>query len=272
MARLYRAAFARQQQRHLGLLSTDPRLRRATKRRLITDTSKSVLKNPDSLEKTDVSVESPKKEGIQMKEFKISRVPVNSTDQTIVIDQTAFGSIGSLESKDFTEITSNLTETTDIADSTDESSTSDESSTKIPGIPQYLMSGKYVNGELSDSDHPESIISKEASLRDDDGLRTIESGNGTERIAESKLNSTNSRLRASGMGMVQVRMQNTTVLEDGSTRLIYSVHLGGKPVPAETAAKDMALLSPQEVALELGAPVIIQGERKLKFQGFYLGR
>ncbi|XP_053971084.1 uncharacterized protein LOC128872433 [Hylaeus volcanicus] len=63
---------------------------------------------------------------------------------------------------------------------------------------------------------------------------------------------------------VQVRMQNTSVTESGSTRLIYSVHLGGKPVPAEIAAKDMALLSPQEVALELGAPVLIQSEPYIK--------
>lgn len=64
-------------------------------------------------------------------------------------------------------------------------------------------------------------------------------------------------------GIVKVRMQNTSVIEGGATRLIYSVHLDGKPVPAETAARDMALLSPQEVALELGAPVIIQSEREL---------
>jgi len=63
-------------------------------------------------------------------------------------------------------------------------------------------------------------------------------------------------------GVVKVRMQNTSVIEGGATRLIYSVHLDDKPVPAETAARDMALLSPQEVALELGAPVIIQSERK----------
>ncbi|XP_076296942.1 uncharacterized protein LOC143217070 [Lasioglossum baleicum] len=64
--------------------------------------------------------------------------------------------------------------------------------------------------------------------------------------------------------IVQVRMQNTSITENGATRLIYSVHLGGKPVPAETAARDMALLSPQEVALELGAPVLIQSEPYLK--------
>ncbi|XP_043508288.1 uncharacterized protein LOC122527821 isoform X2 [Frieseomelitta varia] len=67
-----------------------------------------------------------------------------------------------------------------------------------------------------------------------------------------------------GDEIVQVRMQNTSVTESGATKLIYSVHLGGKPVPAETAARDMALLSPQEVALELGAPVLIQSEPYLK--------
>lgn len=79
-----------------------------------------------------------------------------------------------------------------------------------------------------------------------------------------------------GDEIVQVRMQNTSVTESGATKLIYSVHLGGKPVPAETAARDMALLSPQEVALELGAPVLIQSERKLhychSFIFFFFGR
>jgi len=72
-----------------------------------------------------------------------------------------------------------------------------------------------------------------------------------------------SKLRlADSSGIVKVRMQNTSVIEGGAMRLIYSVHLDGKPVPAETAARDMSLLSPQEVALELGAPVIIQSERE----------
>lgn len=77
--------------------------------------------------------------------------------------------------------------------------------------------------------------------------------------------SSSSRLKTAGTGIVQVKMQNTSVQQDGSTKLIYSVHLGGKPVPAETAAKDMALLSSQEVALELGVPVIIQSQRKVFF-------
>lgn len=77
--------------------------------------------------------------------------------------------------------------------------------------------------------------------------------------------SNHSKLRLldrTGEETVQVRMQNTSITESGATKLIYSVHLGGKPVPAETAARDMALLSSQEVALELGAPVLIQSERK----------
>lgn len=77
-------------------------------------------------------------------------------------------------------------------------------------------------------------------------------------------------LDRSGDEAVQVRMQNTSVTDSGATKLIYSVHLGGKPVPAETAARDMALLSPQEVALELGAPVLIQSERKYYTCSSYL--
>jgi len=91
----------------------------------------------------------------------------------------------------------------------------------------------------------------------------------TESISKSRSNdnedaSVRSRLRlADGSipGVVKVRMQNTSIFE-GAMRLIYSVHLDDKPVLAEMAARDMMLLSPQEVALELGAPVIIQSERK----------
>lgn len=85
---------------------------------------------------------------------------------------------------------------------------------------------------------------------------------------DGKSISNHSKLRLldrTGEETVQVRMQNTSITESGATKLIYSVHLGGKPVPAETAARDMALLSSQEVALELGAPVLIQSERKCLF-------
>lgn len=88
------------------------------------------------------------------------------------------------------------------------------------------------------------------------------SGNRSNEDATANLRSRLRLADGSIPGIVKVRMQNTSVIEGGATRLIYSVHLDGKPVPAETAARDMALISPQEVALELGAPVIIQSERK----------
>lgn len=84
-----------------------------------------------------------------------------------------------------------------------------------------------------------------------------------ERNNSEPFNVTREKLRSLEVGKVEVRMQNTSLTRDGETRLIYSVHLGGEPVPAASAARDMALLSEQEVALELGAPVIIQSERKL---------
>jgi hypothetical protein len=65
------------------------------------------------------------------------------------------------------------------------------------------------------------------------------------------------------IGLVQVRMHNISLTETGNTKLIYTVHLDGKPVSAETAAKDMTLLSAQEVAFELGVPTLIQSEREL---------
>lgn len=68
---------------------------------------------------------------------------------------------------------------------------------------------------------------------------------------------------AENVNLVQVRMQDVAVMDNSNLRLIYSVHLGGKPVPAEIAAKDMSLLSSQEVALELGTPVLVQSTRKL---------
>lgn len=104
------------------------------------------------------------------------------------------------------------------------------------------------------------IPSSDSKLNTDDSISRSRSSDNEDVSASIR-----SRLRlADGSipGVVKVRMQNTSVIEGGATRLIYSVHLDGKPVPAETAARDMALLSPQEVALELGAPVIIQSERK----------
>ncbi|XP_063988044.1 uncharacterized protein LOC135168089 isoform X3 [Diachasmimorpha longicaudata] len=295
LARLYRAAFARQQQRHLGLLSTDPRLRRATKRRLITANTKSILKTPNDSAEKITSIDSlslvteassslqVKNEGVRMKEFKISndyKFIIDSPD----IDQTTefpklrkssdvlpnFQAHPLQSPKENTKITP-IPDTIQVMENTEEySSLSKEylSTARIAGIPQYLIGiNSQFHGDMSDAD--ENLKPTIHNAKDEViGLKkTNEKAeeNGTEVMREpqlAKLNSTNFRLRTSGM--VQVRMQNTTVLEDGSTRLIYSVHLGGKPVPAETAAKDMSLLSPQEVALELGAPVIIQSEPYLK--------
>lgn len=106
------------------------------------------------------------------------------------------------------------------------------------------------------------IPPSDSKLDTDSASRSRSTSNNDDKDASANIRS---RLRfADGSipGVVKVRMQNTSVIEGGATRLIYSVHLDGKPVPAETAARDMALLSPQEVALELGAPVIIQSERK----------
>ncbi|XP_011306474.1 uncharacterized protein [Fopius arisanus] len=294
LARLYRAAFARQQQRHLGLLSTDPRLRRATKRKLITENT--ALKNPnESLERStspsliteSSSTIQPKRESVRMREVKISSdykflidtPDIDQTTESTLLVETprvpfqVEGHQKTAISLETTEITStdgvsSTPRTIEPTEKTVEYSPSIEESRNW-GNPQYLMSAK---SELySNVDDQEAVMEGTVPLGDGDVIRvkkTGESGeNGTEVVRDQqsgKTNSTNSRLRTSGMGVVQVRMQNTTVLEDGSTRLIYSVHLGGKPVPAETAAKDMALLSSQEVALELGAPVIIQSEPYLK--------
>lgn len=108
---------------------------------------------------------------------------------------------------------------------------------------------------LSSVAHKAQVPSENQPVPEKQISNVIES-EGTEMHSELRL------MDISAVETVHVRMQNTSVTDGGATRLIYSVHLGGKPVPAETAARDMALLSPQEVALELGAPVLIQSERK----------
>lgn len=57
-----------------------------------------------------------------------------------------------------------------------------------------------------------------------------------------------------------------------SLRVIYWVSVGGRPVPARTAARDMLLLADAEVAAELGYPVTTKAERKFiisKIKMFY---
>lgn len=50
------------------------------------------------------------------------------------------------------------------------------------------------------------------------------------------------------------------------TEIIYSVFVAGKPVLATTAAKDMELLSNDEVVQVLESPIMTKAERKC----FYL--
>lgn len=127
-----------------------------------------------------------------------------------------------------------------------------------------------VEADIGTNNHSGELFSRESTPMDtfDSNLNVdVVSKNRPTSSSENESASTavRSKMRlvdGSVPGVVKVRMQNTSVIEGGATRLIYSVHLDGKPVPAETAARDMALLSPQEVALELGAPVIIQSERE----------
>lgn len=121
---------------------------------------------------------------------------------------------------------------------------SDETGDSSEQIPQELMPTS--TDSKSDSKSNTDVVSRNRSSDEESiGMRS------RLRLADGSI-----------PGVVRVRMQNTSVTEGGAMRLIYSVHLDDKPVPAEMAARDMALLSPQEVALELGAPVIIQSERE----------
>ena len=61
---------------------------------------------------------------------------------------------------------------------------------------------------------------------------------------------------------VYVRVHNLTVTDDGNLELVYSVRVAGKPILATTAAKDMRLVSDNEVTAELGYTVITKAERK----------
>lgn len=48
----------------------------------------------------------------------------------------------------------------------------------------------------------------------------------------------------------------------GAARLLYWVRVRGRPVPAATAAHDMRLISDNEMAAELGLPIITKAERE----------
>jgi hypothetical protein len=61
---------------------------------------------------------------------------------------------------------------------------------------------------------------------------------------------------------VVVHVHNRTSKNTDELELVYTVHVGGKPVLAVAAAEDMKLVSNTEVTAELGYPVITKAERK----------
>jgi hypothetical protein len=61
---------------------------------------------------------------------------------------------------------------------------------------------------------------------------------------------------------VAVYVHNRTSKNADELQLIYTVHVGGKPVLAVAAAEDMKLVSNTEVTAELGYPVITKAERE----------
>ncbi|XP_015593385.1 uncharacterized protein LOC107266895 isoform X2 [Cephus cinctus] len=259
LARLYRTAFSRQQQRHLGLLSTDARIRRAARKRALRD--RAGLKRNDSRIEivvtnnfsttTEANFETTVKIPTKVKHMRAIRIPKNRTiieDFENVNNKKVYAN--TTVSKDDRE---NFRSRLMFAMETNNNESILDPSLLLKRLNETPVPFHNVNQfqeKTSGSLHSLFSIAQEH-ISDQSNLTDI-------------MNMTKSKLRIPDVGTVQVRMTNTSVIEGGATRLIYSVHLGGKPVPAATAAKDMALLSEQEVAIELGAPVIIQSEPFLK--------
>ncbi|XP_072750702.1 uncharacterized protein [Anoplolepis gracilipes] len=291
LARLYRAAFSRQQQRHLGLLSTDPRSRRdALLRGLV---GRKVI--PGRFESSrvkvheeEVSVSATKTQSSELTISTIDNSSIRAETEASVSNLTEdnklyFSNISQTKSMRMIEIPRSKTmllPTFDI----DASDDREKSTKKDFALKKTMKTLKEDTRSLPLDDEPTTIDptyidDSTGNSRDQIPLELMTTSTELKFESKSKTNvsrnqsndddsaSMRSKLRlADGSipGVVKVRMQNTSVIEGGAMRLIYSVHLDDKPVPAEMAARDMALLSPQEVALELGAPVIIQSEPYLK--------
>ncbi|XP_043667090.1 uncharacterized protein LOC122628661 isoform X1 [Vespula pensylvanica] len=254
LARLYRTAFSRQQQRHLGLLSTDPRARRATEQRGFHErmTTGTILQK-SSKENATIPTES----SIELKEERM--IDVSKRGRKF------FGKFRNNDSEILDNVfNKNQThEDLNLGDN-EKSSKKVESNLNYLGLKKLRL--RSLNKQEDDDDimltNSSSMIFKDqhplnfSSRSPVDWKRTEESNKDINLTGRSKLRSLD--------GVVQIKMHNTSIIEGEGTRLIYSVHLDGKPVPAETAARDMALLSSQEVALELGVPVIIRSEPYLK--------
>ncbi|KAL0102839.1 hypothetical protein PUN28_018258 [Cardiocondyla obscurior] len=291
LARLYRTAFSRQQQRHLGLLSMDPRSRRDALLRGFINRKNA----QDHLGAFRVKI--PRKKIIantttigESSELTIGTVGSTSTQKETetstpsLIDDKFLSNVTQVKSMKMIEIPrpkKMLLPILDVDATNDyEKPAKDDFALKkiIRTLKGETKSLPMQNDE-SVTDDPERFNPEATNINQQfppevTSMPASDSNLSTEKVSRNRSTdkenagaNTRSRLRlADGSipGVVKVRMQNTSVIEGGAMRLIYSVHLDGKPVPAETAARDMSLLSPQEVALELGAPVIIQSEPYLK--------
>ncbi|EFN88575.1 hypothetical protein EAI_12016 [Harpegnathos saltator] len=286
LARLYRAAFSRQQQRHLGLLSTDPRSRRnalsrgyasrksapghfgassqAGVRQTETpanagEAQPTELTVGDSSSDTATEAGVPSLAGdktqlpndIRVKSMKMIEIPRPKKMLLPTFDTMDDYEKPTKEGLALKKIIKTLKEDTQAS-----SSENDEFTSIEPEI--GTSSGELFPREFTPAPYAKSNVDVVAS--ENRSTTSLSENESASAAVRSKMR----LVDGSVPGIVKVRMQNTSVIEGGATRLIYSVHLDGKPVPAETAARDMALLSPQEVALELGAPVIIQSEPYLK--------
>ncbi|CAK9821272.1 hypothetical protein ANTRET_LOCUS36 [Anthophora retusa] len=207
LARLYRTAFSRQQQHHLGLLPTDVRFQRLSRERDLVKNKPEIPKREKVFENSAIS---PAK----------LRVETNSEPQVSTIPEPA-------KELQLSKFKSTLFPTPDISDI---------------------------------RNHNEHAISTRTG---DFQLKKLNV------IKEQELSGTNTSTTTAIMDYTEDTTDYTSqryLHDDVSDNLPSAVHnsqnlSGGKPVPAETAARDMALLSSQEVALELGAPVLIQSER-----------
>ncbi|KAK2587457.1 hypothetical protein KPH14_003165 [Odynerus spinipes] len=265
LARLYRTAFSRQQQRHLGLLSTDPRARRATEQRgfhekpaastILQKLSKEnvtiAIINSTAATPTKLNGDNTTEVSKRKRKFP-SKFRINDTEilESIVIDKTHEDPIEQEEKSTDNETIPISSETTRLT-------------------LKHLNLKKMRLRRLSKRE-PEDVTRQNSSLMSimNQVLQNSSSMSPAvwrrpDEIDRNTSSTDRSKLR-SLEGVVQVKMHNISVVEGEGTRLIYSVHLGGKPVPAETAARDMALLSPQEVALELGVPVVVRSKPYLE--------
>ncbi|XP_076236343.1 uncharacterized protein LOC143180480 [Calliopsis andreniformis] len=267
LARLYRTAFSRQQQRHLGLLQTNLVSQRLAGERSFVRSKPEIAPIQEEMSVnaavSPVSLTSQINSELQASSLiKSARMTGVSLLENSFSPSSHIDDAGSYNESIYEDELFNSKNSSTIKEETPSSSTDSMFATNAMDVTenstyylnQYMQKNASSNlpyethNQISSENHP---ISKKQRLN-------VIKTKGASKYSELRL------LDYPAEETVLVRMQNTSVTEGGATRLIYSVHLGGKPVPAETAARDMALLSPQEVALELGAPVLIQSEPYLK--------